>query len=188
MCFCLSFRPAGGKPVGLLLLHLPRVPGPEGGVSRNVGGDHQWPDTKGGVGPHSHDLLPQEVTSLAARTRAALRWRKRPRGEEKSSQSRRGKRARKKKRSERSSCDGLAGDLLLWGGRSLGAKSWEWLWPQPSPRAGRSREPSTTHRDRLVTKCPEVSRPLFAPPHVLPHPGPKDDNSVFSTEIKPYIS
>ncbi|KAM9315103.1 mineralocorticoid receptor isoform 2-T2 [Pholidichthys leucotaenia] len=31
----------GGKPVGLLFLHVSRVPGPEGGVPRNVGGDHQ---------------------------------------------------------------------------------------------------------------------------------------------------
>lgn len=53
---------AGGKPVGLLLLHLPRVPGSEGGVSRDAGGDHQRPDTKGGVGPHAHPLLSQEVT------------------------------------------------------------------------------------------------------------------------------
>lgn len=48
---------AGGELVGLLLLHFPRVSGSEGGVSRDAGGDHQWPDTKGGVGSHTHPLL-----------------------------------------------------------------------------------------------------------------------------------
>lgn len=33
--------PAGREPVGLLFLHLPRVPGAEGGVPGNVGGNHQ---------------------------------------------------------------------------------------------------------------------------------------------------
>lgn len=69
--------PVGGEPVGLLFLHLSWVPGPEGGIPRNVGGDHQWPDTKGGVRPHSHDLLPQEVTLYTDGTEAALRTRKR---------------------------------------------------------------------------------------------------------------
>ncbi len=76
--FCLCC-PACGEPVGLLLLHLSWVPGPEGGVPRNVGRDHQRPDTKGGVRPHSHDLLPQEVTHLTDGTEAALRT---ERGEE----------------------------------------------------------------------------------------------------------
>lgn len=58
---------------GLLLLHLSWVAGPEGGVPRNVGWDHQWPDTKGGVGPYSHYLLPQEVTRCKAGTEVALR-------------------------------------------------------------------------------------------------------------------
>lgn len=69
--------PVGGELVGLLFLHLSWVPGPEGGIPRNVGGDHQWPDTKGGVRPHSHDLLPQEVTLYTDGTEAALRTRKR---------------------------------------------------------------------------------------------------------------
>lgn len=65
------FCPAGGEPVRLLLLHFSWVPGPEGGVPRDVGGDHQWPDTKGGVRPHPHNLLPQEVTHLTVGTEAA---------------------------------------------------------------------------------------------------------------------
>lgn len=64
---------AGGELVGLLFLHLSRVPGLEGGVSWDVSGDHQWPDTKGGIRPHSHNLLPQEVSCHPRRDRAPLR-------------------------------------------------------------------------------------------------------------------
>lgn len=60
---------------GLLFLHLSWVTSPEGGVPRNVGWDHQWPNTKSGVRPYSHNLLPQEVTRSKAGTEVALRIR-----------------------------------------------------------------------------------------------------------------
>lgn len=53
---------AGERLAGILLLHLPRVPGAESGVPRNAGGDHQRPAAKGGVRERQAPLLSQEVT------------------------------------------------------------------------------------------------------------------------------
>lgn len=59
LCVCVA---AGERLVGILLLYLPRVAGPEGGVPRDAGGDHQRPAAKGGVRERQAPLLSQEVT------------------------------------------------------------------------------------------------------------------------------
>ncbi len=53
---------ARGEPVGLLFLHFPWIPGSEGWVPWDAGGNYQRPNTKGGVRPNTHPLLSQEMT------------------------------------------------------------------------------------------------------------------------------
>lgn len=70
---CLSVA-AGERLVGILLLYLPGVPGPESGVPSDAGGDHQWPAAKGGVRECQDPLLSQEVTGDVSQEELCLKF------------------------------------------------------------------------------------------------------------------
>ena len=70
---CLSVA-AGERLVGILLLYLPGVPGPESGVPSDAGGDHQWPAAKGGVRECQDPLFSQEVTGDVSQEELCLKF------------------------------------------------------------------------------------------------------------------